>query len=132
MKLVGFIKEHNCIKEAVAFEELVINGAMPSINSEKIVNYLNSGTLLLAWMGYFVDKKTKKLIGPDSYYTDGIWIWPSYFSYYLEMHPSMKIDPDFLSYVENKNFKLRMDDKFESQKDKLEKELSEKLIERSE
>ncbi len=131
MKLVGFIKEHNCIKEAVGLNELISNTNESYEKIEKVVKYLNSGAILLAWMGYFIDAKTKKLIAPDSYFTDGIWIWPSYFTYYLGVYPSMKISPDFLTYLENKKFEFTLVDNFESQKHQLESEFLQKLNEDS-
>lgn len=127
MKLLGFIKEHNCIQDAVSLNELISSASESHSNIEKVIKYLNSGALLLAWMGYFIDEKTKKPISPDSYFTDGIWVWPSYFPYYLGVYPNMKINPDFLNHLENKKFEFRLDDKFESQKNQLENELSQKL-----
>jgi len=127
MKLVGFIKEHNYIKEAVGLNELISSGSESYANIEKVIRYLDSGTLLLAWMGYFIDGKTKKLIATDSYFTDGIWIWPSYFPYYLGMYPSLKIDPDFLIHMENQKFELGFAEDFAAKKNVLERELSQKL-----
>ena len=127
MKLTGFIKEYNSIKEAVSLNDLFTNTFESNDNVEGIIKYLNSGVLLMGWMGYFIDVKTKKLIAPDSYYTDGIWVWPSYLPYYLEMYPSMEIDPDFMAHLKNRNFELMVDERFESQKNMLEKELSERL-----
>ena len=127
MKLIGFIKEHNSIKEAVSLDDLFTSTSESNDNVEGIIKYLNSGVLLMGWMGYFIDVKTKKLIAPDSYFTDGRWVWPSYLPYYLEMYPSMKIDPDFLAHLKNRNFELMVDERFKSQKNMLEKELSERL-----
>ena len=127
MRLTGFIKEYNNIKEAVGLTELISVDSNSGSDIEKIVKYLNNGVLLLAWMGYFIDEKTNKLIAPDSYLTDGIWIWPAYYPYYLQKYPSMRIDTDFLAHLENRNFELRLDEKFHSQKPKLENELSKKL-----
>lgn len=131
MKLVGFIKEHNFIKEAVSLNELISNSSESYANIEDVIKYLNSGALLLAWMGYFIDEKTKKLIAPDSYFTDGIWIWPSYLPYYLGLYPSMKIDPNFLTHLESVNFQFKLDVKFEIHKKQLEYQLSQKLNEDS-
>lgn len=127
MKLAGFIKEHNCIKEAVGLNELITNPSESYPNIEKVIKYLNSGALILAWMGYFIDEKKKILIAPDSYYTDGVWVWPAYLPYYLGVYPFLKLDPNFLSHIENQKFELKVDEKFENQKNVLEKELSEKL-----
>jgi hypothetical protein len=127
MKLVGFIKEYNCIEEATALNELISSISETSENMEDVIKYLNSGALLLGWMGYFYDVTTKKAIAPDAYYTDGIWVWPSYFPYYLAAYPSMKIDKEFLTYLKNKNFEFKLDDNFESREEQLEYELSRRL-----
>jgi hypothetical protein len=127
MKLTGFITEHNNIREAINLSELIDNSFQPNVNTDKIIKYLNNGVLLLAWMGYFFDEKSKRTIAPDSYFTDGIWVWPSYFSYYLEKYPSMKIDQEFLNYLEDRRFDFSTSEEFEIQKNELEQELSKKL-----
>ena len=131
MKLVGFIKEYNQIKEAISLTELVSDNSELYTNSEKVINYLNNGVLLLGWMGYFIDVKSKKLIAPDSYHTDGIWVWPSYYTYYLEMYPFIKINPEFLAHMEGRNFEMNVDANFDNRKIKKEEELSLKLSTKS-
>ncbi|KKO89153.1 hypothetical protein AAW12_23775 [Sphingobacterium sp. Ag1] len=116
MNLVGFIKEYNDIKEAVRLNELARKEVKPYSDVGKIIKYLDNGILLLAWMGYFVDVETKGLIAPDSYYTDGTWIWPSYFPYYLGRYPSMKIDRNFLIHIEKKEFNPELDETSEVKK----------------
>lgn len=127
MKLTGFIKEHNEFKEAKAFEELLGEASSLDYDVQKVIHYLRSGKLLLAWMGYFFDIKTKKPIAPDSYYTDGLWVWPAYFPYYLENYPLYSIDPDFLAHMIDKNFELTIDNNFEANRDRMEEELYNKF-----
>lgn len=104
MKLVGFIKEHNDITEAVSFESIITTEKCDNEIALRVINYLDKGILLLGWMGYFFDLKDNSLIAPDSYYTDGIFIWPSYFPYYLKKYGNYNIDKDFLEYLANINF----------------------------
>ncbi len=127
MKLVGFIKEHNSIKEAKEYS--VIRGSH-STNQEIVANtiaYLNNGMLLLAWMGYFIDLEDGNLISPDSYYTDGIYIWPAYFPYYLKKYPCYPVDDDFLTHLLKNNFQMDLIENNTNTKDRLEGELLEKL-----
>ncbi|RUT71316.1 hypothetical protein D0817_05420 [Flavobacterium cupreum] len=127
MKLVGFIREHNDIVESVAYESIFFN---VKNNEETIINttnYLNNGILVLAWMGYFKDLDNGDLIAPNSYYTDGSYIWPAYFSYYLKKYPNYKIDAEFLEHLTHISFnyhKIKISDKFRSE---LERQLSEKM-----
>jgi hypothetical protein len=129
MKFIGFIKEHNPIKEAITLQSIkdsnTINGDRLSL---KVVDYLNSGELLLAWMGYFIDFENNKPIAPDSYFTDGEWIWPAYFVYYLNKYPRYPIEKSFIDHLHSKNFKM---DSTISPRDKsiLEKKVSLKLNE---
>ncbi|MFM7859303.1 MAG: hypothetical protein ACKO96_47125, partial [Flammeovirgaceae bacterium] len=41
---------------------------------------------------------------PDSYYSDGSWIWPSYFPYYLIKFPRYPIDSEFIDFLLARNF----------------------------
>ncbi|WP_205511941.1 hypothetical protein [Longitalea arenae] len=127
MKLVGFIKEYNNLKESIALDDL-LNSRSPVTNDvERIFQYLDQGVLVLGWMGYFMDVKTKQPIAPDSYFTDGVWVWPAYFPYYLNMFPFMQIDPDFVQYLIAKDYKFEKN--FEDRIDALEDELARKFKE---
>jgi hypothetical protein len=127
MKLVGFISQYNDIDEALSLDR-VIDGKMDVyVDQKAVLGYLKSGHLLMAWMGYFIDVRTRELIAPDTYYTDGLWVWPSYFPYYLEKYPDMYINNEFLNYVRDKNFVFKVDDLFEKKKKSYEEELSNRL-----
>jgi hypothetical protein len=75
-----------------------------AVDIEKVIRYLQKGALVLGWMGYFSDIKTKKLIAPDAYYTDGVWVWPVYYPYYLKQFPTLQIDEDFVEYLIARNY----------------------------
>ena len=129
MKLVGFIKEHNSIVEAQEYSFIKGNNSRNQGIDEKIIDYLNSGVLVLAWMGYFMDLEDSSLISPDSYYTDGVYVWPAYFPYYLKKHPNYLIDDEFLSNISKNNYLIDQTKIKEDLKTKLEAGLSEKLNE---
>jgi hypothetical protein len=127
MELLGFIKEYNNLKGSIELNEL-LNSRSTFVNDvEKILEYLAQGVLVLGWMGYFTDIKTKKPIAPDSYFTDGVWVWPAYFPYYLKMVPSMQIDQNFVQYLIDKNYKFEND--FEDRIDAFEGELARRFKE---
>lgn len=127
MKYIGFIKEHNNIKEAIPFEKAIGGEFYEESTLAKIIEYLNSGVLLLSWMGYFTDFRTNGLIAPDSYFTDGIWVWPSHLPYYLKKHPNMILDKDFIEYLSSKQFKMNFENEFLKHKTELEKDFRDKL-----
>ena len=113
MKLIGFIKEYNNVKNAVSLENaLFVQNDSFQKNKEKVIEYLKQGELLLAWMGYFFDYHTREPIAPDSYFTDGVWVWPSYFPYYLEKYPNMYVDDSFLDYLISKDFNFKLNKEF--------------------
>ncbi len=127
MKYIGFIKEYNNISEAIPLEELVNSSSSSTASAQQVLKYLNRGILILGWMGYFIDFKTKQIIAPDSYYTDGIWVWPSYLPYYLNKFPSLQLGNEFLNYLIEKNYEFRIDEDFLNSKKIFEDELSIKL-----
>ncbi|MNK36151.1 hypothetical protein D3C87_546940 [compost metagenome] len=105
MKYVGFIKEYNIIDSAKPLQDVIkYHDVKPDYLD--IINYLKDGILAFAWMGYFVDIETKALIAPDSYFTDGLWVWPAYLPYYLSKYPGMHLDHDFVEYLRLKNYEI--------------------------
>jgi len=106
MKLICFIKEHDKIEEAKEYKNIL--GHEHELNNNqvinKIINYLDNGVYLLGWMNTIVSLDTNELIVPNCYYTDGNFVWPAYFSYYLRKYPNYKIDSDFLKHLEKNNF----------------------------
>jgi hypothetical protein len=75
MMLLGFLKKyHSYVDEA-----RVITKSMQFGDEElyqKVVSYLNGGTILLSYMEMIADEKGNT-IGPLLIKTDGYWIWPS-------------------------------------------------------
>jgi hypothetical protein len=116
MKLLGFIKEYDNLKESIDLDEFLNSVSQKAIDFEKAIQYLEKGALVLGWMGYVTDVKTKQLIAPDAYYTDGVWVWPTYFPYYLKQFPSVYINEDFVEYLvaRDYNFLNDFDDRINS------------------
>lgn len=116
MKLLGFIKEYDNLKESIDLDEFLNSVSQKAIDIEKAIQYLEKGALVLGWMGYVTDVKTKQLIAPDAYYTDGVWVWPTYLPYYLKQFPSVYINEDFVEYLvaRDYNFLNDFDDRINS------------------
>ncbi|CAM1353278.1 hypothetical protein [Tenacibaculum halocynthiae] len=55
-------------------------------------------------MGYFINFENDELIFPDSYYTDGVFICPSYLPYYLKKYPNFKLEEGFISHLISVNY----------------------------
>lgn len=127
MKLVGFIYEYNPIPSAVPIKSISKNNGNSAIDLDKIVQYLNAGELVFGWMGYFQDFETKAWIAPDSYVTDGDWVWPSYLPYYLQKGFDSLLDIHFLDHIQQKNFKIDLGPELTNAAKVLEKELSDLL-----
>ena len=127
MKLIGFIKEHNNIKEAVDYTVFKEEGLTNNYVLSDIVSYLNSGVYILGWMGYFFDIDNDSPISPDSYYTDGVYIWPAYFPHYLQKHPNSQIDEDFLADAVKNNFWIDPSKINDRLKDQMEIELLKRI-----
>lgn len=103
LKLVGFLKEYNNISEAITLEDR-ISESLVNLEINKILNYLEKGTFVLGWMGYFINYENDELIAPDSYFTDGFFVWPSYLQYYLKQYPNFKLEEEFISHLESMSY----------------------------
>jgi len=113
LKYIGFIKEHDDnIAESLSFNDITRSVQANDLQELlKIVDYLERGPLLLAWMNYTYDLKTNLPIGPNSFHTDGVWVWPSYLSYYLTKFPHYPINREFVDHLYFQNFKTEKIDK---------------------
>ena len=125
MKLVGFIKEHDH-KLGNTFKD-VVEKSLKEYDPEAIINYLEKGSLLFGWMGYFNDLETNEPVSPHAYYTDGTWVWPSYFPYYLGKYRSITFDNEFLHYLEARNFQFVKEHDIEEKILLFERQLHEKM-----
>lgn len=99
MKAIGFIKEINPVKGAVGLLEVSQN---PESGPDAIIvikHLANNGHWVFGWMGYFSDPEDNSLICPNSYYTDGVYFWPSYLPYFLNKYPGWKLDEDFMCHI---------------------------------
>ena len=130
LKYIGFIQEYNNIPEALPYVDVFDNNHNKISNTiTKIVNYLDKGYLACSCPGVIMDLNNENLLYPDAYFTDGVYIWPSYFLYYLVHYPNFKIDKEFIDYLLKKEFKYTTIGFFKKRKlRKMENYLEDKLI----
>ena len=105
-KIVGFLIEHDNEVTNQTLENSLVEETDNSQDLIDVIKYLNKGVLVCGWMGYFNDIITKKPVAPWGYDTDGIWIWPNYYPYYLMRHREYKIDEGFLEYLKQKDYQF--------------------------
>lgn len=125
MKYVGFLKEHDNITEALSLS--AARNSTPTKEITKIIEYLDHGAFLFGWMGYVFDVESGSPIAPDSYFTDGTWVWPGYFSYYLKKFPELKFDTDFEEYLKVRNYEFGSETELKASLGDLEKEFIQKI-----
>lgn len=125
MKLVGFIKEHDSLKGSVPFKEAFGEAGDDGDFRVKAAAYLENGYLVTGWMEYCEDLENGNLIAPHGYHTDGAWVWPSYFPYYIRKHDNFTINREFSNYIMMKNFEREHIDN--SRLETIERELLKKL-----
>lgn len=85
MKFVGILKEHEAgkVKIGVSIDTVAPVVDMKDEEIDDIVRYLESGTIVFAFLHYVNDKQGIPIC-PLIFYTDGSWLWPSYITHYLK------------------------------------------------
>ncbi|GAA0891743.1 hypothetical protein GCM10009122_14220 [Fulvivirga kasyanovii] len=108
MKFVGFIKEEDKnIQGAKPFFEM-FNGMDLDENSRKrIIEYLTNGHVISATMTFVRDLKDGEGIGGLTYHSDGKFIWPIYYVFYLSKYSNFKLDKDFVDYAKSQDYVMK-------------------------
>ncbi|CAM1365487.1 conserved hypothetical protein [Tenacibaculum sediminilitoris] len=107
---LGFIEGFNKkLFQQISFSD-VLKKRIPE-KRQKIIDYLEKGEIVVAWMGYFVDNKGN-LISPDCYYTDGNYIWPSYLISFMKDDCNYCINEGFIDYLEDLDYNFPRVDNF--------------------
>jgi hypothetical protein len=77
----------------------------PSNNKIQLVNYLNSGHLILFRPDVIFDLLSEKgeIIGSSSVYTDGTWLWNDYLIHYFEKY-DLELPNEFISFAKMNNW----------------------------
>ncbi len=124
MRLIGFIQEHDDVAEALPFEQCFGNLSLGTNEYLKLIQYLENGCSILSWMGYVEHITTGEPIVPDSYSSDGYFVWPDYFTYYVRELKGFVVEPDLLEHVLRKPLTSERIALDETQSAQLESELS--------
>lgn len=103
LKAIGFLKKHSrnysCTNEEYSFAN---KGKEGDLLVPNICQYLESGKIVIAFLHCHHDGA--EIIAPAILYTDGIWVWPSYYAYYIKKQPDLYIPPEFIAHVTANNF----------------------------
>lgn len=109
MKIIGFLEIHNPeVKCSKNIEDLSIACDVNYSNLESnylVESYLALGIPIIKMISPVYDIENN-LIGSYTINTDGVWIWPSYYSYYLKKYPNIKVPNDFINHIKLNNAKL--------------------------
>lgn len=103
MKRFGFFSE---LPKADAIRVLRGNlGKGPQVDSEKILDYLRSGTQVVAVAGVVVDllAENATIIGPPHEFSDGEWLWSADVVHYVEVY-HLRIPDEFVSHMRGNNW----------------------------
>ena len=96
---IGFDKKiEPLIRSSQVFDSMFLE--KPNIESMrmKVIQYLEQGEFLTGAMSYIYDNE-KLPIGNLDYYTDGTFIWPVYYLYYLKKYNNFFIDERLIKHV---------------------------------
>src|SRR4028118_1969296 len=98
MKTTGFLILHDKNFDGSKDLKESLHGEQNDIYRDKIINYLESGYSFTGVPLMLHDDEGVAFNGLE-YLTDGVWIWPNYYAYYLKKYPSMKIEEEFINYL---------------------------------
>jgi len=116
MKFVGFIKqEDKNISTAKDITEMFVDSSTDILQKFAIIEYLKKGVFVTGVMSTICDLIDGEFIGTLDYYTDGEFIWPSYYPFYLNKYKTFKIDDELFNHAQKNKFQIR-----EMSKDELE------------
>jgi hypothetical protein len=104
MKYIGFIKRFDPERPGSKdLADMFIEQKIDEGLRASIIDYLSSGNFLFGWMS-FLREEDGTPIGNNDFYTDGCYVWPLYYIYYLNKYTSLEIDERFIDHVQKNNF----------------------------
>jgi hypothetical protein len=105
MKYIGFVKviDKN-IRTAIDKDEFFNSRTLDSETKLKVVSYLKKGQFFGGVMTYLKDLFDGENIGGSEYFTDGTYVWPLYYAYYLEKYASVYLPDYFIEYLKSVNY----------------------------
>ncbi|MDR0194862.1 MAG: hypothetical protein LBI73_07035 [Myroides sp.] len=104
MNVVGFLTIHDRGYQGSSdLNDLINEVQNKNENIERVISYLDSGYDFTGVPLMLYDDDDIPMFGL-SYLTDGKWIWPNYYSYYLKKYPFIKLNKEFVNYIEAMNY----------------------------
>ena len=106
MRMAGFIKdmEDGILGESIDYDSLNLDTvAIGHSAVDKVLDYLQKGKMVFA-MPLALEDTDGSYIGPYTICTDGEWIWPGYYSYYIKTNKVGEIPKDLLDRMAGNNF----------------------------
>jgi hypothetical protein len=102
---VGILNEHEngLIKVGKPLNSYPKSNSETLDNLENIVNYLENGVLLIAFLHWVTDVENNP-IAPMIIYTDGKWLWPSYLVHYLKEGYHSLLPDEFIEDMNHHTF----------------------------
>ncbi len=101
---IGFITNYDPnISTAKKLSDMLLPNKVDELTKEAIIRYLSYGIFLCGAMSYIYDDENNP-IGDLNYYTDGAFVWPSYYLYYLKKYDNLEIDKKFIEQARANNF----------------------------
>lgn len=104
VKKIGFFFELPLQQRIDALRSIC--GAAPHPDEEKIIGYLESGSVYGAMPGVEEDVLAHPLqiIGPTHIQTDGVWAWPQTLTYYVRRY-HIALPEEFVAHMGLSNWK---------------------------
>ncbi|MEO6523491.1 MAG: hypothetical protein ABIN91_17540 [Mucilaginibacter sp.] len=103
MKYIGHIKKFDKYFDSKELSEMFVEKNVDQELRSSVIKYLLAGNFLTGWMSFLRDDDGTP-IGNNDYFTDGTYIWPRYYIYYLNKFKNLEMNVDFISHVKNYNF----------------------------
>ncbi len=102
MKMIGFREEYDkiLVNSKCNFNWSDKTSPLTDIEIKMLTLYFKQSYIVASKTWALFDNEN--YLGPYMIYSDGEWIWPSYFLYYLDKERS--IYSDFIEHIKNKNF----------------------------
>jgi hypothetical protein len=105
MQAIGFLKKYDQQNRFASEMDDYQNSTIELGEGEleKVIDYLNRGKIFFDWMHKVFDDQIE--IGPCLYYTDGSYIWPVYYPYFINKHGKAFISAAFIAHLREREFK---------------------------
>ena len=104
MKYIGFIKRFDAHHPASKdLTKMRVENKIDEKLRTSLIKYLSDGNFLFGWMS-FLREEDGTPIGNNDYFTDGHYVWPRYYIYYLNKYDDLEISEDFIYHAKSRNF----------------------------